>query len=208
MQMHNEGEVASASPTPRKSQGRWMFLLLVVFFSVPMVAVLLMYQYNWHPQSRSHGDLVTPPRALHIPGKLMTVQGVYVEPELLKDKWSMVYVAKDCAQACEERLYILRQLHASLAKDIRRAQRILIASSGNLHALHEKYPDLVILSQPESEVAALRAQFDVMGVPAGNDNRVYLIDPLGNLMMSFSDEVAPADIRKDLTRLMAYSWAG
>lgn len=206
MQTQNKGETASA--TPNQWQGRWMLILLVVFFSVPMVAVLMMYQYNWHPQSRSHGDLVTPPRALQIPGKLMTVQGVYVEPELLKDKWSMVYVARQCAQACEERLYILRQLHASLAKDIRRAQRILIASSGNLQALHEKYPDIVILNQPESEVAALRAQFDLQDASAGNDNRIYLIDPLGNLMMSFSDDVPAADIRKDLTRLMAYSWAG
>lgn len=206
MQTQNKGETASAMPS--QWHGRWMLILLVVFFSVPVVAVLLMYQYNWHPQSRSHGDLVTPPRALHIPGKLMTVQGVYVEPELLKDKWSMVYVARECAQACEERLYTMRQLHASLAKDIRRAQRILIASSGDLQALHEKYPDIVILNQPESEVAALRAQFDLQDGSAGNDNRIYLIDPLGNLMMSFSDDVAPADIRKDLTRLMAYSWAG
>ena len=203
---NNNGEAAST--LPNKWQGRWMLILLVVFFSVPVVAVLLMYQYNWHPQSRSHGDLVAPPRALQIPGELMTVQGVYVEPELLKDKWSMVYVAHECAQTCEERLHVLRQLHASLAKDIRRAQRILIASSGNLQALHQKYPDVVILNQPENEVAALRAQFDLQNVPGGNDNRIYLVDPLGNLMMSFSDEVPPADIRKDLTRLMAYSWAG
>jgi hypothetical protein len=170
--------------------------------------VLLMHHYNWHPQGRSHGDLITPPRALHIPGKLMTVRGVYAESELLKNKWSMVYVAHDCAQACEERLHTLRQLHASLAKNINRAQRILIASSGDLQGLQEKYPDIVILNQPETEVAALRAQFDLNDVPAGIENRVYLVDPLGNLMMSFGENVSPTDIRKDIIRLMTYSWAG
>ena len=49
---------------------------------------------------------------------------------------------------------------------------------------------------------------DVQDAPAGGDNRIYLVDPLGNLMMSFGDDVPPADIRKDITRLMAYSWAG
>lgn len=184
-----------------------MLILLVFFFSVPMVAVLLMHHYNWHPQTRSHGDLISPPRALHLPGSLMTMQGVYVEPELLKDKWSMVYVAHECQQACEQRLHVMRQLHASLAKDIRRVQRILIASGGNLQAMHQQYPDLAILDHPESEVSALRTQFDTQEAMSG-ENRIYLVDPLGNLMMSFSDDVAPEDIRRDLTRLLAYSWAG
>lgn len=206
MQTQNNGE--AMSPEPNKWQGRWMLILLVFFFSVPVIAVLLMHHYDWHPQGRSHGDLVTPARALQIPGNIMTVQGLYVEPDLLKNKWSMVYVAYDCGQACEERLHVLRQLHASLAKDIQRAQRILIASGGDLQRLHQQYPDIVILNQPESEVDALRAQFDVQDAPAGGDNRIYLVDPLGNLMMSFGDDVPPADIRKDITRLMAYSWAG
>lgn len=206
MQMQNKGEAVDSAPN--QWQGRWMLILLVFFFSVPVAAVLLMHHYNWHPQSRSHGDLISPPHALHIPGKLMTVQGIYVEPELLKNKWSMVYVAHECAQACEERLHIMRQLHASLAKDIRRVQRILIASSGNLQGLHQQYPDIVILNQPDSEVAALRAQFGSQDAAAGNENRIYLVDPLGNLMMSFSDDVPAADIRKDITRLLAYSWAG
>jgi hypothetical protein len=138
----------------------------------------------------------------------MTVQGVYVEPELLKNKWSMVYVADECQQACEQRLHVMRQLHASLAKDIRRMQRVLIASGGNLQVVHQQYPDMAILNDPESEVSALRAQFDTQETSGGNENRIYLVDPLGNLMMSFSDDVAPEEIRKDLTRLLAYSWAG
>lgn len=205
MQMQNRGETATAAPS--RWQGRWMLILLVFFFSVPMVTVLLMHHFNWHPQTRSHGDLISPPRALHIPGSLMTMQGVYVEPELLKDKWSMVYVARECQQACEQRLHVMRQLHASLAKDIRRVQRILIASGGNLQAMHQQYPDLAILNHPESEVTTLRTQFDTQETMSG-DNRIYLVDPLGNLMMSFSDDVAPEDIRRDLTRLLAYSWAG
>jgi len=185
-----------------------MLLLLVFFFSVPFATVVLMHHFNWHPQGRSYGELISPARALHLPGKLMGLQGVYVEPELLRDKWSMVYVAYDCQQQCAERLHTMRQLHASLGKDIQRVQRIVVASSGNLRGLNQRYPDLLILNQPESEVSALRAQFDLPDAPAGSDNRIYLVDPLGNLMMSFPDSVSPADIRKDIGRLLAYAWAG
>ena len=205
--MHTQNREDAMTSIPDKRQGRWMLLLLVFFFSVPILAVLLMHHYNWHPQGRSHGDLIMP-RALIVPGKLMTAQGVYVAPELLKNKWSMVYVARSCEAACEERLYIMRQLHASFAKDISRVQRILIASDADFKSLHQQYQDMVMLNHPENEVAALRNQFDLENIPAGSANRIYLVDPLGNLMMSFSDEVAPADIRKDMTRLLAYSWAG
>ena len=184
-----------------------MLLMLVFFFSVPMIAVLLMHHYNWHPQTRSHGDLISPPRALQLPSKLMTVQGVYAEPELFKNKWSMVYVARDCEQACQKRLHLMRQLHASLAKDIRRVQRVLVAKGGRLQAVHQQYPDMAILNHPESEVSALLAQFE-FGTSTSDENRIYLVDPLGNLMMSFSDQVPAELIRKDLTRLLAYSWAG
>lgn len=193
---------------PDKWQGRRMLLLLVFFFTVPIAAVILMHHYNWHPQGRTHGELVTPARALHIPGNLMSLQGVYVDPDLLRDKWSMIYVTDDCEKQCEERLHTMRQLHASFAKDIQRVQRIVIASGGNLQGQYQLYPDLLIFNQPESEVSALRAQFDLPDAPAGSDNRIYLVDPLGNLMMSFPDSVSPADIRKDITRLLAYSWAG
>lgn len=191
-----------------KWPGRWMFLLLVVFFSVPLLAVVLMHQYNWHPQSRSHGDLVTPPVPLNVPGKLMNAQGIYVDPELLKDKWSMVYIAHDCEATCAERLHVMRQLHASLAKDIKRVQRVLIVNEDDVREIHQQYPDLLIFNQPEPELAALRQQFDLQDQPPGSDRRIYLVDPLGNLMMSFPESIPAADIRKDMIRLLAYSWAG
>src|SRR5690606_21028413 len=128
--------------------------------------------------------------------------------ELLKNKWSMVYVAHHCEAACEERLHIMRQLHASLAKDINRVQRILVATDADFQGLHQQYQDMVMLNRPESEVTALRVQFDVAVIPVGSRIRIYLVDPLGNLIMSFSDKIAPADIRKDMVRLLAYSWAG
>jgi ABC-type hemin transport system substrate-binding protein len=102
----------------------------------------------------------------------------------------------------------MRQLHASLAKDISRVQRVLLTPSSNLESIQKQYPDLVILNQPSAELASLRQQFDLANAPAGNEDRVYLIDPLGNLMMNFPATISDADVRKDLIQLLAYAWAG
>lgn len=185
-----------------------MLLLLFVFFALPLLLVVAMHKYDWHPQGSSRGELVSPARLLQMPSELLDVHGAAVKPGLWHDKWSMVYITNDCQQACSNRLHIMRQLHASLAKDIDRVQRVLLIPASNLESIQTLYPDLVILNQPVTELAKLRQQFDLPGVPAGSEDRVYLVDPLGNLMMSFPANISAADIRKDMVRLLAYAWAG
>jgi hypothetical protein len=74
--------------------------------------------------------------------------------------------------------------------------------------LQKQYPDLIILNQPSADVAALAKQFDLNGVSAYESQRVYMVDPLGNLMLSYSKDVKPVEMRKDWVRLLKYSWAG
>jgi cytochrome oxidase Cu insertion factor (SCO1/SenC/PrrC family) len=167
-----------------------------------------MHKYDWHPQGSSRGELISPARPLQMPPQLLDSHGAKVGQELWRDKWSMVYIANDCQQACTTRLHSMRQLHASLAKDISRVQRVLLTPSSNLESIQKQYPDLVILNQPSAELASLRQQFDLANAPAGNEDRVYLIDPLGNLMMNFPATISDADVRKDLIQLLAYAWAG
>lgn len=206
--MQNDPLTTDSHKERSKPRGRWMLLLLFAFFALPLLLVVVMHKYDWHPQGNSRGELIAPPRLLKTPPQLLDAQGVAVKPELWHDKWSMVYIANDCQQACNERLHIMRQLHASLAKDIGRVQRVLLTPSSNLESIRQQYPDLVILNQPAAELAILRQQFDLPGVPSGSEDRVYLVDPLGNLMMSYPSSIAVADVRKDLIRLLAYAWAG
>ena len=109
---------------------------------------------------------------------------------------------------CENRLYDLRQIHVSFDKDIPRVQRILITSDKNINKIHEKYPDLIILNKPLEDVAKLALQFDRPEFKAINSENVYVVDPMSNLMMFYSNKIKPQEIRKDIVRLLKYSWAG
>lgn len=191
-----------------RSRGRWMLLLLLMVFALPLLIVVAMHKFDWRPHSSSHGELIIPARKLQMPPNLMDIKGAAVRSGLWQDKWSLVYIADDCQQTCADRLHTMRQLHATLAKDIERVQRILLAPAGQLQTLQSNYPDLLILSNPSAPLADLRKQFDMPNISAGGDDRIYLVDPLGNLMMSFPATVAPADMRKDLLRLLASAWAG
>lgn len=184
-------------------KGRLQFLGLLVAFLVPVVTVVLMYQFNWMPSGSSYGTLVRPPRDLNIP-VLENYGQKLVSASDWHDKWHLVQVsANGCDQACLDNLRDMRQIHASLAKEIGRLERVWLVNASitenQLKEARAKYPDMLILLQSD----VLAKQFIDTGV-----GRMYLVDPLGKLMMRYPHEVEAKAIRKDLLRLLQYSWAG
>jgi cytochrome oxidase Cu insertion factor (SCO1/SenC/PrrC family) len=191
-----------------QQKGRKVFLLMLTFFIVPIVVVILMFKLNWKPSGASLGELVTPPRLLNTPTELKTNDAKQVMPQLWKEKWSIVYVAAECEKACLDKLHDMRQLHVSLYKDIERTQRVLITTAADVSQIKHAYPDLIVINQPVADVVNLSQQFQINGDNVTSGNRLYLVDPLGHLMMSYQPSVPLADVRKDVTRLLRYSWAG
>lgn len=192
----------------QQRKGRLMVLVMLIFFLTPMVVVLVMYKLDWRPQGESLGELVVPARLLELPSGLSKSDGVAVPAQFWREKWSMVYVTHACELACKNKLHTMRQLHVSLYKDIPRMQRVLLTTSTDTAVLLQRYPDLVILNQPASAVQALETQFNQQSEQASETDRLYLVDPLGHLMMSYPATIAPASIRKDIVRLMKFAWAG
>lgn len=185
-----------------------MLLFLFLFFAAPLIVVTVMHQMDWHPSGASRGHMVLPVKPIQMPEGLVDDAGSAVSATLMKEKWSMVYVAKQCDDVCSKRLYDMRQIHASLSKHVPRVQRILITGTADVGGLREKYPKLIVLNQPSAEHSMLMQQFDLAGVNAAVGERVYFVDPLGFLMMSYPINIPASDIRKDLGRLLAYAWAG
>jgi len=203
--MQNENSLAALE---MQRKGRRVFVYMLIFFLVPIVVVIMMYQLNWKPSGASLGELVTPPRLLASTLELKTSEALAVSPVFWKERWSIVYVAENCERACLDKLAAMRQLHVSLYKDMVRAQRVLITSSQNVTAIKRDYPDLLVINQPASALASLAQQFQLEGENIKTSNRLYLVDPLGHLMMSYQATVPLSDVRKDVARLLRYSWAG
>jgi hypothetical protein len=189
-----------------KRHGRGLLLLLLAMFSLPLLIVGAMYQFHWHPDGGSHGQLVSPPQALSL-AELKTLQGKAFGAAQWKNKWSLVYIGRSgCDADCEAQLHGLRQIHAALDKEIGRAQRILLVTSGagdeSLARIQAQYPDLIILAGSAAD--RLAGQFAAGAQPGST----WLVDPLGNLMMRYPPGFEPRGMYKDLMRLMAYSWVG
>ena len=101
---------------------------------------------------------------------------------------------------------MLKQVHTSLNKEIKRVRRVLIVpakpNEAVFESLQKQYPDLVILSGADAETIKFASQFK------GTAGSVYLVDPLGNLMMRYPQNMNPKGMLTDLKKLLKNSWAG
>lgn len=203
--MQNEKQL---SELEMQRKGRMVLMLMVVFFVVPIIVVTLMYKLDWKPSGSSLGELINPPHLLNTPQDIRDSDGILLPEQFWQQKWSVVYVTGECQKKCLDKLHGLRQLHVSLYKDIQRAQRVLITTSQDVASIKQDYPDLIVINKSESAVLRLVKEFQIGAEDPMESNRVYLVDSLGYLMMSYPENLSLADVRKDVTRLLRYSWAG
>ena len=199
-------ELINTQTTSNKTGGRKVLLILAVIFVLPFTVAATLHLLDLRPSGKSYGDLVQPPKSLQIPllhdaaGKEFTAQ------QWLK-KWSVVMVdATGCTAPCQAQVHLLKQVHTSLNKDIKRVQRILLvpaeSNSETFTVLQKEYPDLLILAGADAETVKFAAEFNVAG------GQVFLVDPLGNLMMSYPVNTGAKELYSDLKRLLKNSWAG
>ncbi len=200
-------EITEVANTTDQGKGRAILLLMLIFFVVPIVVVVAMFKMNWKPSGESAGQLIKPPVQIESPETLVKDDGTS-SAQVWKEKWSVVYIAEQCEDTCYNKLKDMRQLHVSLYKDIIRTQRVLITKSTDLTKVKTDFPDITILNQPSKEVDSLIAGFAFDDFNPALANRLYFVDPLGFLMMSYQEDVPLASVRKDLKRLLRFSWSG
>lgn len=192
-------------------KSRLILIGMFIFFVIPILVVTLMYKYDWRPNSFSYGELIKPIIKINVPSHfevtLKKNQDSF-ERKLFDERWSFVYLTDKCNTICDNRLHDLRQIHASFEKNIPRIQRVLITFDKNTNRIQEKYPDLIILNKPIESVENLSSQFNTPLYKAINSDNVYIVDPMSNLMMVYTNKIKPFEIRKDISRLLKSAWAG
>jgi cytochrome oxidase Cu insertion factor (SCO1/SenC/PrrC family) len=191
----------------QQRKGRMIFIAMAIFFAVPLLVVVLMLRFNWIPAGKSLGELIVPPRMMSVNSVLSASDGKSAD-RFWTDKWNMVYLADECQKACMDRLHDLRQIQVSLYKDMPRVQRVLLTTTADVVNVKSTYPDMLIINQPGEVINNVAQQFNIGEENALQSGRLYLIDPLGYIMMSYPQSTKAADIRKDMVRLLKSSWAG
>jgi cytochrome oxidase Cu insertion factor (SCO1/SenC/PrrC family) len=199
-----------------RRQRRALIGLALLFFAPLALAFLLYYGIGWRPGGRvNHGELIDPPRPLPLVAlPLIAVDGGadgITRADFLRHKWTLLYWgAGVCAERCKTELYDMRQVRIALDRDMDRVQRVFVAQGEccDLEFLRRQHPGLItVRATIESAPILALLRVSASDDPAAAD-RIYLIDPLGNVMMFYPPGARPKGMLEDLKRLLGLSHVG
>ncbi|MFO1426818.1 MAG: hypothetical protein U1F11_07555 [Steroidobacteraceae bacterium] len=203
----------NAAPTDAEREqmirGRWLVGGLAALFFVPLaLAFWLYYSGGWRPGgSTAHGELIVPARPLEDAPFTLADGTTAARADLLRGKWTLVYVGDGrCDAACQRALWVARQARQLLAEDMSRVQRVFIATAGccNAEFLAREHPGLDVVQPLDPAARELVARFPTADAPYS----LYVVDPLGNLMMRFDTRGDPTGLLEDLKKLLKLSHIG
>ncbi|MGO9037756.1 MAG: hypothetical protein ACLPX1_17605 [Steroidobacteraceae bacterium] len=194
------------------------FLVALGLLLIAAAAVVL-YLYHghaaWHPRAEvKHGEAIDPP--IPLPnltlrlldtggtGRAMDEAAEYTDRDFFRRKWTLLYWGLGvCPERCQASLDVARQVRIALNRDMDRVQRVFIADGAccAMDFLHAQQ-DLVTVraGSDASPLLALLSRVDRMNASVAD--RIYLIDPAGDLVASYAPDAKPQAVLEDLKQLM------
>ena len=191
----------------RTVAGRVRMLLVLLVCAAPVIASYFTY-FVIRPEGRTnYAELILPTKTLPASLPLVTLDGVPAMPASLKGQWLLVVVMDSaCDTACEQRLFMQRQLREMLGRDRDRLDKlVLVTDEGPLRpelrlALEAAVP-ATVLRVPEASLAAWLTPASGQPLQA----HLYVVDPLGEWMMRMPPEAEPQKAMRDLVKLLRAS---
>src|SRR5581483_549688 len=165
----------ASSPEQGRGPRAWPVLLILALCAAPVVAAWLAY-FVWPPASRTnHGELVEAHPLSDPP--LERLGGGAFRLSSLRGKWLLVQLdGGACDAACRGKLLYMRQLRLTQGKDMDRVERVWLVTDA---------------------AGALAREFPAAGHPK---DYIYVVDPLGNVMLRWSRSLDPDGMKRDLSR--------
>lgn len=186
-------------PPRRGNLTLWLVLAVCV---APFLGALLLHQYAPPDSRMNYGELI---QITPFPEEKLTgINGEFVDTKDLRGKWLMVQVdGGECDKQCQHKLWLMRQLRLTQGKNMDRIIRVWLIPDGAKVApgVAKEYEGTVMVRAPLEVVRKL---------PSVTDSRahIWLVDPLGNVMMRYAIDADPSGIKRDLLRLLKVSQIG
>jgi len=182
-------------------KAKWTLALLLVVCTMPIVGSYALY-FFWQPSATSnYGELLAPEELPDVTTENMA--GEPVDRETFERKWTMFYPGSgECGERCQHALYAMNQSELAQGRDMSRVARAWLVTDG---------------VTPNSSVTEELRPFEIVHAPQEwlellpgweSGEHIYLVDPIGNVMMRFPPEPEIEKIIYDIEHLLKYSGLG
>jgi cytochrome oxidase Cu insertion factor (SCO1/SenC/PrrC family) len=165
--------------------------LIFLVCAAPLVLGTLAWYFRWGtPGTANYGELLPPRVVDDAPLKA------------LRGKWVLVtFDAAACDARCEKKLFVVRQVRRAQGAGAERMERLWLVTD-------DARPRPEVLAAIEGSKVEPARSVDAAAFPGDPREHIYVVDPLGNLMMRYPAEPDPSRMIKDLERLLKVSQIG
>lgn len=175
-------------------------MILVLLFSPVVISYTLFFMGYRPGSSVNYGDLI---EIQKLSGEGVTQDtNIIFRMKDLHGKWVMLTVdSGECDEVCESKLFYMRQVRTMQNREMDRIERLwLIDDNAKIdQEKQKKYEGTFFVNAKDSN---LLNQIDTREVQR---KHIYFVDPIGNLMMRFPEELEPRKMSDDIKRLLQVS---
>ena len=190
----------------RQKLSRLKLLGLMAAFAGPLlIAVVLFWGKDWFEfGSAAHGHLLAPGQTLH------QVSAHYLAgpapAPLLDGRWLLIsYGDGLCNLYCEADLFKMRQSRLAIGRDLARVRTVYLLAA---HTAISPKLEQILSRHPALSVYALDAEQANYTAPDLNRPGIYIVDPLGNIVIYYEASARSRALIKDLKHLLKVSKIG
>lgn len=175
--------------------------LILGGFALPIAVSFLFYAYLRPAPTANYGELLLAPESITRSAFTRT-SGATFRFQELAGRW--ILLAADsgaCAQPCPAKLVAMRQVRLALGREADRVAMVTVLGDGAAlpAGLGAAHPDMVFV-RPTAPLPPSSATAD--------RSHIYLVDPLGNVMLRWPAQPDYKRMKGDLDRLLRASQVG
>lgn len=182
-------------------KNRIKFLLISLLLLSPVIASYILHVLEIRPEGTvNYGELL---EVKPLKGQALNIENNTIyRARNMHGKWSLITIdSGQCDEYCQKKLYQMRQVRLVQNTEKDRLGRVWLIDDDHLpkEEIKYEYDGTVLLSAKGSdflkEFPATQSQHD----------HIYVVDPMGNLMMRFPKDADPSKISKDMKHLLKLS---
>ncbi|MDH5391772.1 MAG: SCO family protein [Gammaproteobacteria bacterium] len=188
----------------------YMLWLLIFTFIAPIAAAYWLYNVGGTENTVNRGEFINPVVQL-LDMQLQTVGGEVATEKQLYGHWHMMFFMNaDCDKKCEETIYTMRQIKTSLHKESPRFVNLLIHFDKNISdefraKIESHYANF---DRYIGDKEVFNRMLGYSGEELANKNIIFMVDPIGNVILKYSRDKTAKDIISDIKRLLKASQIG
>jgi hypothetical protein len=181
--------------TPSRTRSRLSLLLIVAVFAVPVLAALALNLMGWMPgHSRNFGEVVHPPLPLRDIEFVLANDG-RMHLGNTQERWTLlVRVPAACDTACWQRVALLANVRTSLGR-VEDKLDLLLLEREPAPEQRAAFHDFAFAS-PETPLPGR------LSASLATGPELWLVNPYGSVEMRYAPGYLPAELRKDLGKLI------